>query len=393
VQIFALNTDIKTLRKMTDISNVYLLGKKMLRGAGSGGDPEIAKVAIQDDKEAIKSVLKDTDLLFIIAGLGKGTGSGASPEIAKIAKELGILTVAIVNFPSINSEGATIYKNALEHFNTLKNNVDSITYISNDRIIGSSKNAISFIDAFNQANNEVTYMISQIVDLITSASEMNVDYSDIKNFFKHNKNFFANSATIKEDYSRDNLKQHIRKSLFDSNSDFNVDLENVNVLANFTISPNTPATIVADTRNIFKELIDNQNLTMISGIDYNGKDGIKIMYMLSSGEQHFDSKSREIDEYETKFNKEDNKSQHNYLNDILNDTKTVNLDDYKTNKTLHNTSIGIERQSILSNDDELEEETASKNELDSTKAIELITKAMNNIVIKKDDIQDNKLNN
>lgn len=391
VQIFALNTDIKALKKIANISNAYLLGKKTLRGAGSGGDPEIAKVCVQDDKEAIKDVLKGTDLLFIVAGLGKGTGSGASPEIAKIAKELGIITVAIVNFPSINSEGQTIYKNALEHFNTLKTNVDSITYISNDKIIGNNKNNVSFMEAFHKANEEVTNTISQIVDLITSASDMNIDYSDIKNFFKQNKGFFANSVQIDGDYSREALKQHIQKSLFESNGDPNVNLENISVLANFTISPKTPVTIVADTRNVFKELTDNQNLSMISGVDYAGNNSIKIMYMMSSGEQHFDSK--EINEYENKFNETKNKS-HHFLNDILKEDSALNLDDYKTLKPQSSTSVGIERQSMLGNDDELdEEEIVAVNELDSKKAVELITKAMNNIVINKQENQEQETNN
>jgi cell division protein FtsZ len=363
---------------MTNISNVYLLGKKMLRGAGSGGDPEIAKASVHDDYDNIKQVLKDTDLLFIIAGLGKGTGSGASPEIAKIAKELGILTVAIINFPSINSEGTTIYKNALEHFETLKNHVDSITYISNDRIIGNNRGSISFIDAFAKANNEVTYMISQITDLVTSASEMNIDYSDIKNFFKQNKSFFANTISINEEYSRELLHQTIRKSLFESNSDINIDLDHVNVLANFTISPKTPATIVADTRTIFKQLIDNQNLTMVSGMDYSGSEGIKIMYLMSSGEQEFNSK--EINDLEHESVKNEFNS-HNFLNGIFKENKTVNLDDYKTIDANYENSIGVERQSVLNGKDNFDEEDLKAvDELNSKKAIDLITKAMNDII-------------
>lgn len=387
VQIFALNTDVKTLKNMVNISNVYLLGKKMLKGAGSGGDPEIARISVQDDKEIIKNVLKDTDLLFIIAGLGKGTGSGASPEIAKIAKELGILTVAIVNFPSINSEGTNIYKNALEHFDTLKNNVDSITYISNDRIIANNKNNISFIEAFNKANNEVTKTISQIVDLTTSASEMNVDYSDIKNFFRKNKSFFANSINIKEGYSKEILKQYFTKSLFQSNSDLNVEMENINVLANFTISAKTPATVVADTRSILKELTDNQNLTMVSGIDYSGNDGIEIMYMMSSGEQNFELK--EINEHEDKFEKNEKNNSINLLDD-----EPFNIDAYKTLKAPNKTTVGVERQSIFVNDQGLnEEEINSINELNSKKAIELITKAMNNIVTSDVDNPEKKISN
>lgn len=371
VQIFALNTDVKTLRKMVNISNVYLLGKKMLRGAGSGGDPEVAKASVQDDKETIKQVLKGTDLLFIIAGLGKGTGSGASPEIAKIAKELGVLTVAIVNFPSINSEGTTIYKNALEHFNTLKTNVDSITYISNDRIISHNNANISFIDAFDKANNEVTHTISQITDLVVSASQMNIDYSDIKNFFKHNKSFFANSITIKEGYSKEILKQHLGKSLFESNSDLNVELSHINVLANFTISNKTPATIVADTRNIFKELTDKQDLTMMSGVDYSGNEGIKIMYLISSGEQQFNSK----EDNDFKIINERSES----LNKIFTNEESTNLDSYKTSKSYENTSIGFKKQSMLSS--ELDDKSITNNELDSQKAIELITKAMNSVIV------------
>jgi cell division protein FtsZ len=373
IQMFALNTDIKTLRRMSNVP-VYLMGKKILRGGGSGGDPQVARAIVQEDKNAIKDILKDTDLLFLIAGLGKGTGSGSTPEIAKIAKELGILTVAIVNFPSINSEGSSIYKNALDHFEILRKNVDSITYISNDRIIKNNRENLSFIKAFEKANLEVTSIIDEVTYLITSASEMNIDYSDIKNFFKQHKNFFANTVIVKDDYSKETLKQCLFKSLFESNSDINTDIDNISVLANFTISPKTPSTIVADVRNAFKELIKNHNLTMTLGMDYQGVDNIKITYFMSSGELHSDIKESVISESELP----DVRTNLQSLNNIFQKQKRTDSKEYQP---IHeDTSIGIERQSIIDNEYEFAEEDLQQT-LDSKKAIELITKAMNNITI------------
>ena len=159
VGLYALNTDVKSLQKMSSskIQNLYCLGSKLLKGAGSGENPIIGKKAVEEDSENIKEALKGTDLLFLIAGLGKGTGSGSTPEIAKIAKELNIITVGIVNLPSITAEGNKIYQNALASLKELKKHCNSVTIISNDLIISNSKNStISFIEAFNKSNQQIT---------------------------------------------------------------------------------------------------------------------------------------------------------------------------------------------------------------------------------------------
>jgi cell division protein FtsZ len=272
--LYALNTDYKALKRIQGLTNVYLLGKSILRGAGSGGDPTIGKLSVEEAVNDVRSVLENTDILFIVAGLGKGTGSGASPEIAKIARELGILTVAIVNFPSVNAEGRNVYENALNSFNTLKNEVNSITRISNDKIISNVQN-ISYAQAFEQSNIEVTNTINEIVDMIGNASNINLDFADVANFFKNHKTFMAGTFALSEEYSFKQLSETINRSIKNSYSDMIFQTENIKLLLNLKINTKIPVSVTNDIRNIFKECTKDHALTLVNGVDYINIEGLR----------------------------------------------------------------------------------------------------------------------
>jgi len=272
---------LKKIRTINDQINVILLGKSSLRGMGSGGDPEIGKFAAQEDQQIIREILKNTDLLFIVAGLGKGTGSGASPEIAKIAKEMGILTVAIVNFPSIHAEGSLVYQNALENYNNLKNNCDSITAIANDKIIKNNQENISFVKAFGQANLEITNIINEITQIIYVPTVMNVDFADLKSFFTNNACFMCNNLELNQEYSKESLQQTILNCLSSSYSEVNI-TDAKKVIINLKINESVPSSLVADIRNIFKEITGNTELTVVIGVDYTNQQTIKMSFLMSA---------------------------------------------------------------------------------------------------------------
>jgi cell division protein FtsZ len=345
----------------------------MLRGSGSGGDPEMGRLSVEDSVDDIKQALTNTDLLFIIAGLGKGTGSGASPEIAKIARSMGILTVAIVNLPSIHAEGQNIFKNALDSYEVLRKQVDSITTISNDKIIANSQNKISFIKAFEQANNEVANVISEIVDMIDNASEINIDFADIRNFFKTSPAFMANTISFNDAYSPSVLRTYIDNCMKNSCSDVVIKNDNTRVLASFVISANTAASIVADARAIFRGLASNSNLTLIPGIDYSGKDGVKLSFLISAVSQTLDSE--QISQYDEIRNIPKHENEMDLIDIIA--TRPVVFDEYRTDKINNNKSQGVVRQSVTFDVTELEE---ISQQLDSREAAKIINKAMTNVI-------------
>jgi cell division protein FtsZ len=376
VSLYALNTDIKALKRMQGLANIYLLGKKTLRGAGSGGDPSIGKISVDEGRTDIRGALQGTDILFIVAGLGKGTGSGASPEIAKIARELGILTVAIVNFPSVNAEGRTIYENALNSFDVLKAEVNSITRISNDKIISSSKD-ISFAKAFEQANIAVTNTVSDVVDMVGSASNMNLDFADVCNFFKAHSTFMAGTFNVNNDYTKDLLKDAIKKSIKDSFSDVNIKAENVKVILNLKINTNTPASINNDIRNVFKDLTNNNSLSLVPGVDQVNIEGVKASYLMSANEL-----TDQNDEEEVYGEELTNISTKNTENTTMSDMfkiDDIDLGEYKSKKVNSNTG-GVRRETVHFNTEEL---IVEGNRFNSRDASKLITKAINSVMKKE----------
>jgi cell division protein FtsZ len=343
------------------------LGKQTLHGSGSGGDPIVGRTSVEEASNDIRAVLENTDILFVVAGLGKGTGSGASPEIAKIAKELGILTVAIVNFPSVNAEGRNVYENALNSFDLLKNEVDSITKISNDKIIDNDRN-ISFVSAFEKANMEVTDVVSNIVDMISSASNMNLDFADVSNFFKAHKTFMSGSFTLTTPYSFDNLKEIVEQNIKASYSDVNVKTNNAKIVMNLKINTKIPSSVTNDIRNIFKEVTSDNALTLVHGVDYVNIEGLKASYLVSAND-------------ETTIVKEEASTVH--FDEIVEKTSTVkifkneeyiDLDEYKTNNCK---TGGVKRETIKFDTEEIILDSKQMSSQDINK---LMTKAINGVI-------------
>jgi cell division protein FtsZ len=361
----------------------YLLGKQKLHGSGSGGDPQIGKISVEESISDIRNILKGTDILFIIAGLGKGTGSGASPEIARIAREMGILTIAIVNFPSINAEGKHVYKNALENFENLKNEIDSVTIISNDKIIKNNKqHVLSFMDAFNKANNEVKNNVSEIITIVNDASEMNIDFADVRKFFKQHNAFVVSVLNIPNDYTKDTLTNLIKTNMEHSYSDIQIDENCKDALINLQISAATPTSIVADIRSIFRKITNNNDLSVTFGIDYSGGNEIKMCYLLSASNQ-IDTQSRSSMEESYNAIKSEDKVEDFFANVEL------NIEQYKTGKITTATSGGVVKDSF--NIEDLTR-SATSEPLNSAEAMKLITKAING-VIKTDDHVETTHNN
>ncbi|MDP0493092.1 MAG: cell division protein FtsZ [Fusobacterium sp. JB021] len=178
VEFIAANTDAQDLDK--SLADVRIqLGEKLTRGLGAGSNPEVGKEAAEEDTEKLKQLLDETDMLFITAGMGGGTGTGSSPVIAKVAKELGILTVGVVTKP-FGFEGGRRRNNAERGIEELRQYVDSLVVIPNDKLFELPDKTITLQNAFKEANNILKIGIKGVADLIIGNGLINLDFADIK---------------------------------------------------------------------------------------------------------------------------------------------------------------------------------------------------------------------
>ena len=182
-QFVAVNTDKQALL-MSRASSRIQIGEKITRGLGAGADPEIGMRAAEESKEMITEMLKDTDLVFITAGMGGGTGTGAAPVIASIAKEMGILTIAVVTKP-FSFEGRRRMENAERGIKALKGCVDTLVIIPNEKLLKIVPKGTAIVEAFRTADDVLRQGIQGISDLIVTPSLINLDFADVKTIMKN----------------------------------------------------------------------------------------------------------------------------------------------------------------------------------------------------------------
>lgn len=181
-QFVAVNTDKQALL-MSKATHRIQIGEKLTRGLGAGADPDIGARAAEESREVLSEMLKDTDLVFITAGMGGGTGTGAAPIIAAIAKEMGILTIAVVTKP-FNFEGRRRMENAEKGIKALKGNVDTLVIIPNDKLLKIVPKGTPIVEAFRTADDVLRQGIQGISDLIVTPSLINLDFADVKTTMK-----------------------------------------------------------------------------------------------------------------------------------------------------------------------------------------------------------------
>ena len=182
-EFVAVNTDNQALL-MSKASTVLQIGEKLTKGLGAGSDPNIGEQAAEESKEQIAELLNGTDLLFIAAGMGGGTGTGAASVIARIARELGILTVAVVTKP-FSFEGKVRNENANKGISNLKKYVDTLVIIPNDKLLQFLPPQTGMLDAFKVADDMLKQGIVGIVDLIATPSHINLDFADVNTVMRN----------------------------------------------------------------------------------------------------------------------------------------------------------------------------------------------------------------
>ncbi len=178
VDFICANTDAQALRDV-DAQTVIQLGSGITKGLGAGANPEIGRQAAMEDKERIAEILSGADMVFITAGMGGGTGTGGAPVVAEVARELGILTVAVVTKP-FPFEGRKRMALAEEGIKQLQDRVDSLITIPNEKLLAVLGKTTSLLDAFKSANDVLLGAVQGIADLIIRPGMINVDFADVR---------------------------------------------------------------------------------------------------------------------------------------------------------------------------------------------------------------------
>lgn len=183
VTYYLMNTETATLKRSLT-KNVLQIGVETTKGLGAGANENVGEKAARENKEQIKDILRGADMVFIVAGMGGGTGTGAAPVVAEIAKEMGILTIGVVTKPFI-FEGKARRLRADYGTQKLRENVDDLIVILNDKLIKTTDAKVTLNSAFSLADEVLEQGITGITDLLTTIGEVNIDFADIATTVKY----------------------------------------------------------------------------------------------------------------------------------------------------------------------------------------------------------------
>jgi cell division protein FtsZ len=213
VELFVVNTDIQHLTSLSVPSKIQI-GEKVTRGLGAGARPEVGEQAALEDIDKIKEVLRNTDMLFLAVGLGGGTGTGAAPVIAETAKEMGILTVAVVTKP-FNFEGQKRMQTALEGLEKLKDVVDTYIVINNQKLVEVAEKNFSIKDAFKMVDDVLSKAVRGITNIVVTPALINVDFADVRTVMERGGLALIGMGEGKKDFA---IEQAIASPLLEGNT-------------------------------------------------------------------------------------------------------------------------------------------------------------------------------
>lgn len=271
VDFISINTDKQALMQ-SNATHKIQIGEKLTKGLGAGANPEIGEKAAQESKDEITAALKGADMVFITAGMGGGTGTGAAPVVAEIARSLGILTVGVVTKPFL-FEGKTRMKNAEVGIASLRDKVDSLVTIPNERLLMIVDKRTTFKEAFNKADDVLRQGVQGITDLITENGLVNLDFNDVRTIMLNKGLAHMGVGHGKgENKATEAVKQAISSPLLETKID-----GATGILINVTGGDDLSLMEVNEAAEIVKEAADPEaNIIFGAVIDPNLKDEIKI---------------------------------------------------------------------------------------------------------------------
>lgn len=277
VEFLCANTDSQALQK-SSAETVLQIGSNMTRGLGAGAKPEIGRDAAMEDRDAIAELIEGADMLFITAGMGGGTGTGAAPVIAQVAKDMGILTVAVVTKPfAFEGKRTTIAAEGLEE---LKKYVDSLIVIPNEKLIEVLGKNVPFLEAFRAANDVLHNAVSGIAEIINCPGLVNVDFADVRTVMGEMGMAMMGSAVAEgADRARIAAEQAVASPLLED-----VNLANARgVLVNITSSSRFELQEYYDVMNTIKEFTADDATVIVGNVfDESIETGLRVT-MVATG--------------------------------------------------------------------------------------------------------------
>ena len=280
VEYYAVNTDAQHLFRC-DVAHRVAIGQNLIRGLGSGAQPELGRQAAEESRHDMEKALEGADMVFLAAGMGGGTGSGASPVVAQIAKESGALTIAIVSRP-FSFEAAIRRKNAEEAIARLRDHVDTLIVIPNDRLLqlnSQKEKPFTWEDALKMADSVLHQGIQAIAEVVTVPGEINVDFADVKTILSNaGPAWLAIGRGKGENRAIDAAKMATKSPLLDIAMD-----GAKRILFVITGGPTLTLKEVQDAANVVQDLSDPEaNIIFGTCRDPNLDDEVKITMVAAS---------------------------------------------------------------------------------------------------------------
>lgn len=281
VEFVAINTDAQALHHSKATEKIHI-GKNLTKGLGAGMNPEIGRQAAEENRDEIHEVLKGADMVFITCGLGGGTGTGASPIVAEAAKEAGALTIAVVTKP-FSFEGAQRRAIAMEGIENLKDRVDALIIVPNDRLLQIIDRKTTLINAFRVVDDILRQGVQGISDLITKPGIVNVDFADVRAILQDSGSALMGiGIAAGENRAAQAAKLAINSPLLE----FSIDGAK-GILFNVSGGPDIAMLEINEAANIITESIDpNAKVIFGATIDESAKKGEIILTVIAAG---FDS--------------------------------------------------------------------------------------------------------
>lgn len=276
VEFIAVNTGTKSLNRSLARLTVQI-GKELTKGDGAGGDPEKGRLAALKDKETLMSCLEETDIVFIIAGMGKGTGTGAAPVIASIAKEKGVFTIAAVIKPFF-FEGRRRFQHAEEGLRELTKWVDAFIIIPNDKICPNVQKGTPLLKSFEIANDALRKVIAGILDVILSRGFINTDIADLRTIMKIGGRTLVGMGSGKgEGAAVEAAKKAVSNPLLEGAL-----LDGVKgILVNITGGPGMSLDALKDAASLIYDIDDEANIILGTVIDEDMEDEVRVTLIAS----------------------------------------------------------------------------------------------------------------
>lgn len=285
VEFLAFNTDKQALKNSL-ADNKIQIGDKITKGLGAGANPDVGEQAAEENLDEIRESLEGADMVFITAGMGGGTGTGAAPVIASVAKEMGLLTVGVVTKP-FTFEGMKRKKSADRGINALKDKVDTLVIIPNDRLLSISDKKTSFSQAFEMADDILKQGIQGISDLISVPSLINLDFADVKTIM-----YDKGIAHMGIGYASGDERATEAAKLAINSPLLETSIKGAkSVLLNITAGNDLGIFEVNEAADLIRECVDEDaNIIFGAGIDESLKDQVKITVIATDFDQYKDEK-------------------------------------------------------------------------------------------------------